>query len=122
MTEPTIYSYEEFLAKVFSEEDLDLSNVEVDLSASNLTSATIVELDNYGRRVARLLDRPLSLGSIGSAILDRLELSYAGHLAMYHYYKHFENDMRVFHEAQLDRIVEYMTTERDGSLEKPYEL
>ena len=120
MTEPTTYPYEDFVAVVFSEEDLDLSNVEVDLSASNLTSATIVELDNYGRRVARLLDRPLSLGSIGSAILDRLELSYAGHLAMYHYYKHFENEHASVHEAQLDRIVEYMTTERDGSLEKPY--
>lgn len=120
ITTPTTYSYQEFLAKVFSEEDLDLSNAEIDLSESDLTVTAIAELDMFGRRVARLLNRPLRLGSIGSAILDRLELSYAGHLAMYHYYKHFENEYASVHEAQLDRIVEYMTTERDGSLEKPY--
>ncbi|MXZ55641.1 MAG: sel1 repeat family protein [Gammaproteobacteria bacterium] len=120
MTELTTHSYEEFLAIVFSEKNLDLSSVEVDLSESNLTVDAIAELDNFGRRVARLLDSPLRLGSIGSAVLDRLELSYAGHLAMFHYYKHLENEHASVHEAQLNRIVEYMTTERDGSLEKPY--
>ncbi len=120
MTELTTHTYEDFVAMVFSEEDLDFSNVEVDLSASNLTVDSIAEIDKFGRRVARLLDSPLRLGSIGSAILDRLELSYAGHLAMYHYYEHLENEHASVHEAQLDRIVEYMTTERDGSLEKPY--
>ncbi|MYD46767.1 MAG: hypothetical protein F4W92_10475 [Gammaproteobacteria bacterium] len=120
MTEPTTYSYEEFLAMVFSEEDLDLSNIEVVLSESNLTGTTIAELNTFGRRVARLLNSPLRLGSIGSALLDRLEFSYAGHLAMYRYYEHFEHEHASVHEAQLDRIVEYMTTERDGSLEKPY--
>lgn len=120
MTAPTTYTYEEFLAMVFNEEDFDLSNVEVDLSDSDLTVTAIAELNNFGQRVARLLNRPLRLGSIGSAILDRLELSYTGHLAMYHYYQHFENEHASVHKAQLDRIVEYMTAERDGSLEKPY--
>ncbi|MXW06871.1 MAG: hypothetical protein F4Z87_01870 [Gammaproteobacteria bacterium] len=120
MTEPTTYSYEEFMSMVFSAEDLDLSSVEIDLSESNLSVATVAELNTYGRRVARLLDSPLRLGSIGSAILDRLELSYTGHLAMYHYYKHFEHEHAIVHETQLDRIVEYMTADRDGSLEKPY--
>ena len=120
ITEPTTHTYEEFLAMVASEEDFDFSSVEVDLTASNLTSESIAELDTFGRRVVQSLDRPLRLGSIGSAILDRHELSYAGHLAMYLYYEHLENAHASVHEAQLDRIVEYMTSDRDGSLENPY--
>lgn len=117
---PTIYTYDEFLSLVRSEEDLDLATVLVDLSDSELTIKTITELDALGRQVERVLDRPLRLGSLGSAILDRLEFSYVGHLAMYHFYEYFENDHASVHQAQLDRIVEYMTRDRDGSLDKPY--
>ena len=120
-TPPSTYSYDEFVAVVFSEdEDLDLTTVQLDLSESELSVATIAELSRFGRILDRLLDRPLRLGSLGSAILDRMEFSYAGHLAMHHYYRYFENEHASVHKAQLDRVVEYMTTERDGSLEKPY--
>ena len=117
---PTSYTYDEFVSLVFSEADLDLATVEVDLSDSELTAKTVTELDSLRRQVERVLDRPLRLGSLGSAILDRLEFSYVGHLAMYHFYKHFENDHASVHHTQLDRILEYMTLDRDGSLEKPY--
>lgn len=120
ITPPTTYSYEEFMAVVFSDEDLNLATVQLELSASDLSVASIAELNNFGQRLERLLDRPLRLGSLGSAILDRLEFSYAGHLAMHHYYRHFENEHADVHKAQLDRVIDYMTSERDGSFEKPF--
>ena len=120
LTQPTTYTYDEFLAVMFSEDDIDLATVQVDLSDSALSATSIVKLNNFGQRLERLLDTPLRLGSLGSAILDRLEISYAGHLAMHHYYKYFENEHADVHKLKLDRVVEYMTIERDGTLEKPY--
>lgn len=120
MQPPTTYTYDEFMSIVFSEENLDLATVHIDLSDSELTKNTVTELDALRRQVEQLLDRPLRLGSLGSAILDRLEFSYVGHLAMYHFYEHFEHEHASVHKAQLDRIVEYMTVDRDGSLDKPY--
>lgn len=120
MEQPTTYSYDQFLGEVFKNENLDLAAVQIDLSESNLSIATVTKLNSLGRQVEQLLERPLRLGSLGSAILDRLELSYVGHLAMRYFYEHFENEHANVHQARLDRIVEYMTSGRDGSLEKPF--
>ena len=120
ITQPTTYSYDEFLDLVATDSGVDLVSAEVDLLDSNLSSNTLTELDDFSRQVEQLLDRPIRLGSLGSAILDRLESSYAGHLAMYHFYKHFENEHAAVHNTRIERIVEYMTAERDGSLQKPY--
>ena len=120
VTQPTTYSYGEFLASVVTDVEHGLATVQVDLSDSELSVTKLTELRKFGQQVERLLDRPIRLGSLGSAILDRLEFSYVGHLAMFHFYEHFENEQASVHKAQLDRIVEYMTAQRDGSFENPY--
>ncbi len=72
--------------------------------------------------LALMVDEPLKLGAIGTAILDEYYGSLAGHMAMIRFYDHVDTqDAAVPHRQWQDRIVARIE-ETAGTSEAPYRV
>ena len=70
--------------------------------------------------LALMVDEPLKLGAIGTAILDAYYGSLAGHLAMIKFYEHVgSDDAAIPHREWQQRIVEYIET-GTGAADSPF--
>jgi TPR repeat protein len=71
--------------------------------------------------MALMVDEPLRLGAVGSALLDVYFGSLAGHEALAAFYRHVDAaDAAVEHEAWLARIRAHIEAEADGTQASPY--
>ena len=68
-----------------------------------------------------MVDEPLRLGAVGSAILNLYYGSLAGHYALVRFYEHVEAPESVTqHQVWVDKITKSIESAGDGSKEKPY--
>ncbi len=68
-----------------------------------------------------MVDEPLRLGAVGTAILNLYYGSLAGHYALKHFYEHVDaDDSAAMHQAWVDKISKSIELSGDGSREKPY--
>lgn len=68
-----------------------------------------------------MVDEPLRLGAVGSAILTLYYGSLPGHYALKHFYEHVEaSDSVALHQAWIDRITKSIEQAGNGTREKPY--
>lgn len=68
-----------------------------------------------------MVDEPLRLGAMGSAILNLYYGSLAGHYALVKFYEHVDApDSVAVHQAWLDKIKAAILAQGDGSRERPY--
>ena len=73
--------------------------------------------------LALVVDEPLKLGSIGSAILDLYPGSQTGHFAMSKFYARVDVlDTQAEHQAQLTRLQTYMKGSGEGTADAPYQI
>ena len=71
--------------------------------------------------MALMVDEPLRLGAVGSALLDVYYGSLAGHEALAAFYRHVDaDDAAVAHEEWLERIRAYIEADADGTQASPY--
>jgi TPR repeat protein len=68
-----------------------------------------------------MVDEPLRLGAVGSAILNLYYGSLPGHYALVRFYEHVEApDSVKLHQAWVDKITKSIELAGDGSRDKPY--
>jgi TPR repeat protein len=68
-----------------------------------------------------MVDEPLRLGAVGSAILNLYYGSLAGHYALVRFYQHVEApDSVTQHQLWVDKITKSIETAGDGSKDRPY--
>ncbi len=68
-----------------------------------------------------MVDEPLRLGAVGSAILNLYYGSLAGHYALVRFYEHVEApDSVTQHQIWVDKITKSIESAGDGSKERPY--
>ncbi len=68
-----------------------------------------------------VLDEPLKLGSLGSAILDIYPGSHTGHYVLARFYEHVESaDARQQHQQALQNLQQAMQASGDGTQQSPY--
>ena len=85
-----------------------------------LEHAELIELIKHENQAFALRDHPLRLGPTASAIQNRFYPSYVAHMVLTEFYEHLNHDFADVHRAWVARISDYMTRDRDGSIEKPY--
>ena len=79
---------------------------------------TVTLLEN---QVETLMEQPLRLGSIGSAILDHYRASLAGHRALAAFYRHVDAvDQAAVHDTWANAIGDAIAADADGTLKHPY--
>jgi len=68
-----------------------------------------------------MVDEPLRLGAVGSAILNLYYGSLAGHYALVRFYEHVDApDSVTLHQTWVDKITKSIELSGDGSRERPY--
>jgi len=68
-----------------------------------------------------MVDEPLRLGAVGSAILNLYYGSLAGHYALVRFYEHVDSpDSVELHQTWVDKITKSIEQSGDGSRERPY--
>jgi len=68
-----------------------------------------------------MVDEPLRLGAVGSAILNLYYGSLAGHYALVRFYEHVDSpDSVALHQTWVDKITKSIEQSGDGSRERPY--
>ena len=81
----------------------------------------LMELEKQALQL--MVDEPLKLGSIGSAILDIYPASQTGHLVMQRFYEHVESaQAQARHGQTLQNLQQLMREVADGTQETPYPI
>ena len=79
------------------------------------------DMRTYAEEVAVLYGtESLRLGPLGSALIAKYDASLNGHLVLQKFYKTLDEDAAALHAMWVDRIKNYATYGRSGSLAKPF--
>lgn len=79
------------------------------------------DMRTYSQEVAVLIGtESLRLGPLGSALIAKHDTSLTGHLVLQKFYKPLDEDAAMMHAAWVERIKNYATYGRSGSLARPF--
>ncbi len=103
-----------------AEDNSRFSALAYELEGERFSGDELLELAEFESQVIVLKETPLRLGPIGSAILDRFELSLPGQVALADFYTHLKEESASEHHDAIEEIQRSMSQGRDGSYENPY--
>ena len=105
-------------------EDFELVSAREDaFLASPDALARLQDMQSYGAEVAVLFDtQSLRLGPLGSALTTKYDVSLSGHLVLDKFYRALGEPAAEKHAEWVERIKNYTSHGRDGTLENPYRV
>ncbi|MFP6796255.1 MAG: tetratricopeptide repeat protein [Pseudomonadales bacterium] len=122
-TSPSPRSYEDLVQSVQNGEEISIEDIRLSFLSTHDFPKRLQRISTLERQALRLLvDEPLKLGAIGTAILDIYYGSLAGHLALAAFYDRVEDETAGFHRDWSKRIVASIESGADGTRKQPYRV
>ena len=122
-TSPQTANYLDLIESVQSGEDVSVQEMRRAFLETPDLPQRLQQIAPLERQALQLLiDEPLKLGAIGTAILDIYYGSLAGHLALASFYERVEDETAELHRDWAKRIVTAIGTDGDGSRKQPYRV
>ena len=120
-TQPADYS--DLIQSIQSGEDVSVEEMKLAFLDTPDLPQRLQQMATLEQQALQLLiDEPLKLGAIGTAILDIYYGSLAGHLALASFYERVEDETAELHRDWAKRIVSAIEAEGDGSRKRPYRV
>ena len=116
-------SYVDLIQSVQGGENVSLEDIKLAFLATPDFPQRLQRVSALERQALQLLiDEPLKLGAIGTAILDIYYGSLAGHLALAAFYERVEDETAELHRDWAKRIVTSIESGADGTRKLPYRV
>ena len=116
-------NYVDLIQSVQSGENVSLEDIKLAFLATPDFPQRLQRVSALERQALQLLiDEPLKLGAIGTAILDIYYGSLAGHLALAAFYERVEDETAALHHDWTKRIVTSIESGAEGTRKLPYRV
>lgn len=120
---PVPKDYGELATLISAGETVSVADLQLSLEHAPDIGERFKQLQDLEEQaLALMVDEPLKLGAIGTAILDAYYGSLAGHMAMIKFYEHVgSDDAAIVHREWQQRIIEHID-QNDGSADAAFHV